>query len=214
MNADKNRRLESDVISLFACIRVHSRFDVFLWCKRVNSRDEEYPESGFTLLEILLVIVIMAVTSMMVAPSYFSAISVSVDDEASRLAQAMRLASEESTLSGKVFRVRFRQHSYQFQTADQAGVWHTLQKPPYEEYKLAKGIQIIEVRPSVPLTETTDKGKAGAEAVLADVLFAPEGISKIANIILDTEPPGAHPLTIQLRPGPGGIAVKKNENTQ
>jgi len=174
----------------------------------------ENTESGFTLLEIMLVIVIMAVTAMMVAPSYFSAISVSVDDEGRRLAQALRLASEEATLSGKMFRVRFRQHSYQFQSVDQAGEWQSLQQAPYQQYKLAEGVQIIEVRPSAPLTEQADEGKKGAEAVLADVLFAPEGISKIANIILDTEPAGAHPLTILLRPGPGGIAVKKDENTQ
>jgi len=168
-------------------------------------------ESGFTLLEILLVIVIMAVTSMMVAPSYFSAISVSVDDESRRLAQALRLASEEATLSGKMFRVRFRQHSYQFQSADQSGVWQPLQETPYKEHKLAEGIQIVAVRPSVLLTEQTGKEKQGQEAVLADVLFAPEGIRKIVDIILNTEPSDGHPLTIQLRPGPGGIAVKTDE---
>jgi len=168
-------------------------------------------ESGFTLLEILLVIVIMAVTSMMVAPAYFSAISVSVDDESRRLAQALRLASEEATLSGKMFRVRFRQHSYQFQSADQSGVWQSLQETPYKEHKLAEGIQIVAVRPSVLLTEQTGKEKQGQEAVLADVLFAPEGIRKIVDIILDTEPSDGHPLTIQLRPGPGGIAVKTDE---
>jgi len=185
-----------------------------VWCERVNSREEKSAESGFTLLEIMLVIVIMAVTAMMVAPSYFSAVSISIDDEGKRLAQALRLASEEATLSGNVFRVRFRQHSYQFQSADQEGAWQSLQETPYQEYKLAEGIFIVEVRPSVPLTEQTDEEKKGREAVLADVVLAPEGIRKIADIILDTEPVGGQPLTVRLRPGPGGIAVKKDENSK
>jgi len=177
----------------------------------VNSRDEEYAESGFTLLEIMLVIVIMAVTAMMVAPSYFSAVSASIDTEGKRLAQAMRMASEEATLSGNEFRVRFRQHSYQFQSAAQQGAWQTLQTQPYQEYRLPEGFQVIEVRPSPPLKEATEAEKKGREAVLADVLFAPEGISKIVDIILSPEPADGRQLTVQVRPGPGGIAVKKDE---
>jgi len=184
-----------------------------VWCERVISRDEEYAESGFTLLEIMLVIVIMAVTSMMVAPSYFSAVSVSVEDEGKRLAQVLRLASEEATLSGDAFRVRFRQHSYQFQSVDQKGVWQSLQESPYQQHKLAKGIQIIEIRPSTPLTEQVEKQDKHAEPVLADIELAPEGIRKIANIILGEDPDGGQPLTILLRPGPGGIAVKKDDST-
>jgi len=166
-------------------------------------------QSGFTLLEIMLVIVIMAVTSMMVAPSYFSAVSVSVDDEGKRLAQVLRLASEEATLSGNAFRVRFRQHSYQFQSADQAGAWQSVQASPYQQYTLAKGIQIIEIKPSTPLKEQADEEKKGTEAVLADLLLPPEGIRKIADIVLDREPDGGHRLTVNLRPGPGGIHVEK-----
>ncbi len=166
-------------------------------------------ESGFTLLEIMLVIVIMAVTAMMVAPSYFSAVSVSVDDEGKRLAQVLRLASEEATLSGDSFRVRFRQHSYQFQSADQEGVWQSLQASPYQQYTLAAGIQIIDVKPSTPLKEQVDEEKKGVEAVIADLLLAPEGIRKIADIALDSEPEGGHQVMVQLRPGPGGIHVEE-----
>ncbi|MFQ5345723.1 MAG: Tfp pilus assembly protein FimT/FimU [Mariprofundus sp.] len=170
------------------------------------------PESGFTLLEIILVIVIMAVTSMMVAPSYFSTVSASLDDEGKRLAQVLRLASEEATLSGNIFRVRFRQHGYQFQFSDREGVWQTLQESPYQTYHLPEGFQIVEIRPSLPLSEDMDKEKTGEEAVLADLLLQPGGVRKIANIILSTEPDDGQ-LTVQLRPGPGGIAVKKDDAT-
>jgi len=171
-------------------------------------------ESGFTLLEIMLVIVIMAVTSMMVAPSYFSAISVSLDDEGKRLAQALRLASEEATLSGNKFRVRFRQHSYQFQSADQQGAWQSLQEAPYQPYKLADGIQIVDVKPSVPLTEQVDEAKKGVEPILADLFFLPEGIMKISDIVLAFDPADGRQLTVSVRPGPGGIAIKKDKNGQ
>jgi len=171
-------------------------------------------DAGFTLLEILLVIVIMAVTSMMVAPSYFSAVSVSIDDEGKRLAQVLRLASEEATLSGDAFRVRFRQHSYQFQSADQEGAWQTLQDRPYQPHQLPEGFQIVEIKPTVPLTEDVDGEAKGTEAVLADVLLLSEGISQIADIILDTDPSGGPPLTIQLRPGPDGIRVEKASDGQ
>jgi type II secretion system protein H len=170
----------------------------------------ESVEAGFTLLEIMLVIVIMAVTAMMVAPSYFTALSASVDDEGKRLAQVLRLASEEATLSGDAFRVRFRRHSYQFQSADQEGAWQTRQQPPYQPYDLPEGIQIVEVKPSLPLKEDAGGGDKGAEAVLADLLLPAEGIRQIADIVLAPEPDEGRRLTVQLRPGPGGIAVKKD----
>jgi len=177
---------------------------------RVSGRTD----AGFTLLEILLVIVIMAVTSMMVAPSYFSAISVSIDDEGKRLAQVLRLASEETTLSGNTFRVRFRKHSYQFQSADQEGAWQTLQDRPYQPYQLPEGFQVVEIKPSAPLTEDVDGETKGTEPVLADVLLLPEGISQIADIVLAVEPANGRQLIVRLRPGPGGIRVEKAPDGQ
>jgi len=165
--------------------------------------------------------VIMAMTAMMVAPSYFSAVSVSLDDEGKRLAQAMRLASEEAVLSGELFRVRFRQHSYQFQSAGRNGAWQTLQQRPYQPYRLAQGFQFVEVKPAIPLTEQTqpditdakknNANKKAQEAVLADVLLRPEGIGQIANIVLSAEPDNGHQLTVTVRPGPGGIRIKQDD---
>jgi len=178
------------------------------------SRESGKIDAGFTLLEILLVIVIMAVTSMMVAPSYFSAVSVSIDDEGKRLAQVLRLASEEATLSGDAFRVRFRQHSYQFQSADQEGAWQTLQDRPYQPYQLPEGFQIVEINPTVPLTEDVDGETKGTEPVLANVFLQPEGISQIADIVLAVEPANGRQLIVRLRPGPGGIRVEKASDGQ
>ena len=178
--------------------------------KRVSGKTD----AGFTLLELLLVIVIMAVTSMMVVPSYFSAVSVSIDDEGKRLAQLLRLASEEATLAGNTFRVRFRQHSYQFQSADREGAWQTLQDQPYQPYQLPEGVQIVEINPAVPLTEDVNGETKGTEPVLADILLLPEGVSQIADIVLATEPANSRHLIIRLRPGPGGIRVEKASDGQ
>ncbi len=171
-------------------------------------------DAGFTLLELLLVIVIMAVTSMMVAPSYFSTVSVSIDDEGKRLAQVLRLASEEATLAGNTFRVRFRQHSYQLQSADQEGAWQTLLDRPYQPYQLPEGFQVVEIKPTVPLTEGVDGETKNTEPVLADILLLPEGISQIADIVLAAEPANGRQLIVRLRPGPGGIHVEKASDGQ
>ncbi len=123
------------------------------------------------------------------------------------MAQALRLASEEVALSGQTFRVRFRQHSYQFQSLDREGAWQTLQTHPYQEYRFAEGIQVLEIRPQMPLTEETDDVEKGSEPVLADILLSPEGIRKIVDIVLSDEPASARPVIVLLRPGPGGIGI-------
>jgi len=161
------------------------------------------PESGFTLLEILLVVVILAVTSMMIAPSYFSASSVSIDDEGKRMVQVLRLGQEEAALSGRMFRVLLRRHSYTFQQAGAEGEWQTVQQQPYRPHQLSEGIQIAEVRPQLPLQEKTDE--KGEEAVIARLLLPAEGIRQIVDIVLAEEAGDGRRLEIQLRPGPGGI---------
>lgn len=168
------------------------------------------PVRGFTLLEIMLVLVIISVSTMMVMPSYFSAFSGSLGDEGKRLVQVLRLAQEESALSGQHYRVRFRAHSYSFQSTDQHGEWHTLQASPYQPHDLGKTFQVLEIRPQPPLTEQVDSGKEKREPVMADLLLPPEGIHQISDIILAKDPDDGQSLTIHFRPGPGGIAVAED----
>jgi len=170
-------------------------------------RDGGVPMRGFTLLEIMLVLVIISVSTMMVMPSYFSAFSGSLGDEGKRLVQVLRLAKDESALSGQNYRVRFRAHSYSFQSTNQHGEWHTLQASPYQPHDLGKAFQILEIRPQPPLTEQVDSGKEKREPVMADLLLPPEGIRQISDIILANDPDDGHALTIHFRPGPGGIDI-------
>ena len=170
-------------------------------------------DSGFTLLEILLVIVIMSVTAMMLAPSFFSATTASLDGEGRRLVQVLRLAQDEATLGGQPFRMRIRPHSYEFQTVSGNGEWHAMQSSPFLEYHLPEGFQLLEVRPQPPLSEQSAQPAGSAaqkrEAVLADVLIPAAGGWRPSDIVLAAEPDSAQQVVIEFRPGPGGIRMRK-----
>ena len=169
-------------------------------------------ESGFTLLEIMLVIVIIAVSSMMIAPSFFSASSVSIDDEAERLVKLLRLGQEEALLSGQMFRISFRNHSYAFQSATAGSEWQSMHDQPYQEHQLSEGVRIAELRPQLPLTEDSE-GKSEAEeeveAVIAYLQLSAEESRQIVDIVLTEESGKSRQVVIQFRPEPGGIRIEK-----
>ncbi|MDQ6970890.1 MAG: prepilin-type N-terminal cleavage/methylation domain-containing protein [Mariprofundus sp.] len=170
---------------------------------RLTSNTGSYkPESGFTLLEILMVIVILSVSTMMVAPSFFSALSASLDDEADRLVQTLRLAQDEAALSSQSLRISFRAHSYAFQSSNAEGEWTAFNQPPYQHYKLAEGIRFDRIKPQLPLSEKIDLDQS--EAVLAYLLIPAQGIHQIADISLHQDSDNRQ-IHIQFGPGPGGI---------
>jgi type II secretion system protein H len=162
-------------------------------------------EPGFTLLEILLVIVILAVSAALVAPSFFAASSASIDGEARRLSLILKLASDEAALSGRPFRWSATAHSYVFELPDAEGAWHPADEQPYSAYDLPSGIAIADVQPqSISLAEDV---KQKEEAVMARLLLLPQGFIQSAEIILAVEGGAGRHLSIQLRPGPGGIQI-------
>jgi len=176
---------------------------------KLNRSAEIEPDAGFTLLEILMVIVILSVTTMMVAPSFFSALSASLDDEGKRLVQTLRLAQDEATLSGQSLRVVFRTHSYAFQSLNEQAEWVAFNQPPYQRYKLAEGVQIERIQPQLPLSEKTTLDDA--EDILAYLLIPAEGLRQIADITL-LHTTDKQQLHIQVRPGPGGIQVIRDDS--
>lgn len=174
---------------------------------RLNSSGDTKQNSGFTLLEILIVIVILSVTTMMVAPSFFSSLSASLDDEGKRLVQTLRLAQDEATLSSQSLRMVFRAHSYAFQSSNAKAEWVAFSQTPYQKHTLAEGIRIERIRPQLPLSEKT--ASDDSEDILAYLLIPAEGIRQIADItLLRTSDQQA--LHIQVRSGPGGIQVIKD----
>ncbi|OIO74697.1 MAG: type II secretion system protein GspH [Zetaproteobacteria bacterium CG1_02_53_45] len=169
-------------------------------------------ESGFTLLEMLLVVVILAVSATMIAPSYFSAASASLEDEGGRLVQVLRLASEECVLSGRLLRVLVRAHSYEFQVAGADGKWQAVEDQMYREHQLYEGFKVAEIRPQLALTEEIDTQQIDtkekdAEVVISQLLLPPDGIRQIADIVLAEESANGRQITVQFRPGPGGIRI-------
>jgi type II secretion system protein H len=167
-------------------------------------------ETGFTLLEILLVIVILAVSSALVAPSFFAASSASIDEEARRLSLALKLASDEAALSGHPLRWSATAHSYVFEFPDSEGAWHPADEQPYSAYDLPAGIAIVDMQPqNTALTEDMEQKK---EAVMARLLLLPQGVIQSAEIILAVEDGAGRQLGIQLRPGPGGIRIMSDRN--
>jgi len=171
-------------------------------CKGQTSDQIKY-ESGFTLLEILMVILILSVTTMMVAPSFFSSSSTSLGDEGHRLVQTLRLAQDEAILSGQTLRITLRKHSYSFQSVSFKGEWVPFNSPPYQNYQLIDDVRIDQINPQPPLIEQTDEEK---EPVLAHLLLMPEGINQISDITL-LQASGKQALQNQIRPGPGGIRI-------
>jgi len=167
-------------------------------------------ESGFTLIEIVLVIVIISVMTMMIAPSFFSATGTTVTQEARRLTQALRLAADEAVLTGRPMRWTARAHSYSFDLPDGEGAWQLQDEQPFETYTLPEGIRIVEVQPvDTSMTEITDQ--KGSEPVLAHLMLLPQGIAQPSSIVLAAKDDGGDHITILLRPGPGGIAIDKGQ---
>lgn len=71
-------------------------------------------ESGFTLLEILAVVLIIGIIASFASLSINQNTSRVVEDEAKRLQGLLRIASEEAVLKGQELALQFRQKSYAF----------------------------------------------------------------------------------------------------
>ncbi|MDQ6992714.1 MAG: type II secretion system minor pseudopilin GspH [Mariprofundus sp.] len=169
---------------------------------------------GFTLLEIMLVLVIMSVMTMMVAPSFFSATATTVEQQARRLIQVLRLAADEAVLTGRPLRWTARAHSYAFEQPDGEGAWQVIDEPPFAAYQLPDMMRIVEIQPlDSTLGEASDQltSEQEKEPIVAHMMLLPEGISAVVTIVLNDAEEGGNTLSIELRPGPGGIALKKGQ---
>jgi len=165
--------------------------------------------AGFTLLEILLVIVIISVTTMMVAPSFISLSSPTLKDEANRLVKLVRFASDETMLSGWPSRLSLHKNGYMFEAPDAEGEWKALQDEVYSSYQLPEPFTIDEIRPESGLSESDRPEKEGEQPVIGRVLLLPTGVQFPSEIVLSEHETR---LTILIRPGPNGIRVAEAED--
>ncbi len=91
---------------------------------------------GFTLIEILVVIVIMAVIAGIVAPRFGFSERGDVDVEARRLARILQLAADEAALSGSPIRWVAGSHDYWFEKRDEKKRWQPFDEGPFRERKM------------------------------------------------------------------------------
>lgn len=178
----------------------------------VTSRTLNMPQRGFTLIEILLVLVLMAVVSAIIAPSFFAASGSTPALEARLMQKMLRMASEESQLDGRPVQIRvFSDHLSLLEHRDKNG-WQPLRSDVLEaEYRLPSPVRIASAALDAdlsPLTAEQDKPISRAEKPpLARFLLMPDGNLTAGHITLDSGS-GTDAVSLRLQPGPGGIGVE------
>lgn len=177
-----------------------------------NRLGRDIRDGGFTLLEILLVIVMIAITSAMVVPSLYQTNFGSTADELKRLQMVMRAALEESQWSNTPIRWVAHAHGWHFeimQRSDDGMVWVGVDEPPLEVYELPDGMAVDRVEQA---GEFVLDMQAKAENVSADVarvgmvLFLPDGLTSQSDVYFN-ENSAEFGQFLQVRPGPAGIKI-------
>jgi len=172
-------------------------------------------QQGFTLIEILLVIVLITVLSAVVAPSFFQASGADVNVEARLLQKTLRLAAEESQLTGKTIRCSIYQDHLSFAVADSQGIWQAIMEKPLANVVIKSPVQVLEARlkGDVPvslnnlnMSHLDVKGKE--KPPMLRVLLWPDGRVSSASLLLGVEG-DALQRTIELGSGLGGIRLLK-----
>lgn len=161
---------------------------------------------GFTLLEIMLVLLIVAVMAALVVPNMFVSGSARADDEARRLQQTLRLAVSEAMLTGVPIRWTGYATGYVFEQPDAEGEWHAMTERPFSLARLPAGVQIGEVRGQAVMGTSLEKAREGERPVLGRLVLMPDGMLTQADIVLLEQ--GERERVVDVRPGPGGVRLE------
>jgi len=86
------------------------------------------PASGFTLIEIMVVLLILAITLGMVGINLQRGDNNRVQEEADRIVILLQAAREEAILQGQVFAVQFKQDGYSFLRLNSKGKLEAIEK--------------------------------------------------------------------------------------
>lgn len=176
---------------------------------------------GFTLLELMLVLVVMAVVASFVLPNLFQPANAAPDHAARRMLRVLHLAADEAQLRGSVLRFNARPDRYDFELADTDGHWQVLSDAPFAEQVLAEGVTISEVKlaegvqfyggltdqawqPQEQVPAGSEGGKSTETAPIGSIMLMPDGMLTLADLTLHAASGDVH---IELRPGPGGIRM-------
>jgi type II secretion system protein H len=161
-------------------------------------------QTGFTLLEIMLVLLIVAIMAAMVVPNMFQSSGGRAEDQARRLQQILRLASSEAMLTGVSIRWTAYADGYRFDQPDAEGEWLPMVERPFAAVTLPADARIHEVRMQ-GLDSSIDHVQDGDRPVLGRLLLMPDGMLTQADVALSLS--GAGDRLIHVRPGPGGVRL-------
>ncbi len=181
-------------------------------------------------------IVMIAVTSAMIVPS-LDLTGASIEDESEKLTTTLRYAMEEAQFSGQPLRWVATKHGWYFEVLAQGkqglddalpnqGGSYDAFSPRYQwfapdqaalaDYRLPEPLLIQAVRQAVEVDLGVSVRQDEAQAddkpdMIGMVLFLPDGTTSQADIVLASEDKGVAPVVIEVRPGPAGIRIKKQE---
>lgn len=161
-------------------------------------------QAGFTLIEMLLVIVVIAVSAALLAPGFIGAAVPSLSDEARRLRQAFILASEEAVLSGRPIRLVAEAHQYAFESSDADHHWHEMTGQPYAGHRMPAEIFIVGL--SSPHTGIIGDGKGNdAGAGKWQLVLSPLGTAAPADVVMGHR--DGRRVLISIQPG-GRVSLR------
>ncbi len=168
---------------------------------------------GFTLLEIMVVLLLVAVMAAVVAPSVMRSLAPDARDEARRLSQTLRLAADEAQLDGMPVRWLGWRDRWRFEKLDANGEWRPMSEPPFEPHRLPAGLSLLRAS-RAPDALAADGGiraaDGGEKPPVAMVLLPPDGAPEPGWIELGrdaSENAGDDAIRLEVAPGPGGIRL-------
>ena len=104
------------------------------------------PQAGFTLLEILVVMVLIAIIAGMVGVNLRHDPAAAVREEAQRLALLLQTAQEEAILQGTLFAISMEPTRYQFLRLDDNGVMKNINTDALlHQRELPNDVKIVNV---------------------------------------------------------------------
>ncbi len=136
-----------------------------MWCYRPDPR-------GFTLLELLIVLVIIGVVLSLVSVRLEPSASQKLEQEGQRLALLLESARDESVARSETLAWSHDRNGYRFWRHD--GQWHSLDDiEQLRPRRLPDELQVAEV--TVNLQRQDENGK---------LLFQPSGVNELFRIVL------------------------------
>ena len=97
---------------------------------------------GFTLLELLVVVLIIGITLGLVVPTLHPDRERRLDEEGRRLVALIRLAGEEAVLQDREFALELAPHGYRFLTLEEDKGWIPVQDPVLRPRQLPEPLRL------------------------------------------------------------------------